>query len=172
MAIDRTGVAWVNYADGSLHKASTTDAKCTKTAFVPDGKGFGKIDLATLDIAMLGDYTGTLSKKAAELTGTADGRVYGFFTTQPATLAQIDRGSATTSSERTLDGVSFGAAFALSFSGGDFWFYTAEGTAPSKVTQLKQASGSGELVVAISDVGGFRIVGAGVPTCAPLTPPR
>lgn len=204
MAIDRTGTAWVNYADGSLFKVSTKDASCAATSFAknqkgflkfgmafatngpnpteetlyisglvdPDGKGFGKIDLGTLTITMLGDYSNNLAKKAAEMTGTGDGHLYGFFTTQPqATLAEINRENGATSNEKSLAGVSVGNAFAQTFWGGDFWFYTAEGTSPSKVTQLR-ASGNGEIAVVVPDVGGFRIVGAGVSTCAPLTPPK
>ncbi|MDF2697939.1 MAG: hypothetical protein K0S65_6322, partial [Labilithrix sp.] len=136
------------------------------------GKGFGKIDLGTLKVTMLGEYSNALAGQAAELTGTGDGRLYGFFTTAPhATLAQIDRPSGATTGDRSLEGVSTGNAFAFSFWGGDFWFYTSDGRSPSQVTRLK-TSGSGELVVAMTDVGGFRIVGAGVSTCAPTTPPR
>jgi hypothetical protein len=136
------------------------------------GKGFGKIDLSTLKVTMLGEYTSTLAGKAAELTGTGDGRLYGFFITAPnATLAQIDRVAGATSNDKALEGVNTGNAFAFSFWGGDFWFYTTGGSEPSKVTQLK-ASAGGELAVVMKDVGGFRIVGAGVSTCAPITPPK
>ena len=136
------------------------------------GKGFGKIDLATMKLTMIGEYSNALAGTAAELTGTGDGRLYGFFTTAPhATLARIDMASGATSGDTSLAGVSTGNAFAFSFWGGDFWFYTSDGASPSRVTRL-QTSGSGELVVAKEDVGGFRIVGAGVSTCAPTTPPR
>ncbi len=208
MAIDRSGTAWVNYADGSLFKVSTTDASCTATGFVPnqqgflkfgmafatngtsgteetlyisgllgtEGKGFGKIDLSTMKVMMLGEYANQLAGEAAELTGTGDGRLYGFFTTKPfATLAQVDRLKGLTSSDKALDGVSTGNAFAFTFWGGDLWFYTSERVSdrvslPSQVTQLKMSTG--ELVIAKKAVGGFRIVGAGVSTCAPIPPPR
>jgi hypothetical protein len=204
MAIDRSGTAWVNYADGSLYKVSTSDASCAETGFVKgqqgflkfgmafatnsatstdetlyisgllgtEGKGFGKIDLGTLKVTMLGEYSNNLAGEVAELTGTGDGHLFGFFTTSPAaTLAEIAHSSGATSSDKPLLGVNTGNAFAFSFWGGDFWFYTSDGTSASKVTQLK-ASGNGELVVAKTDVGGFRIVGAGVSTCAPVTAPR
>lgn len=134
------------------------------------GKGLGKIDLTTMKLTKIGDFSGDLAGQGAELTGTGDGRLYGFFTTQPsATLAQIDKGTGATSGETSLDGVNTGTAWAFSFWGGDFWFYTSSG-APSSVTR-KQTSTSGSLSTAIADVGGFRIVGAGVSTCAPVTPP-
>jgi hypothetical protein len=206
MAIDRSGVAWVNYTSGDLLKVSTTDASCTKTAYVPNqgdittfgmafttneagstdetlyisgltskaggGKGFGKIDLKTFKLTVIGDYSGILAGEGAELTGTGDGRLFGFFTTSPyATLAEIDKSKGATSKDKSLEGVTTGLAWAFSFWGGDFWFYTSDGVNASQVTQLK-SSGSGELAVAKADVGGFRISGAGVSTCAPTTPPK
>ena len=134
------------------------------------GKGLGKIDLTSMTLTKLGDFSGDLQGQGAELTGTGDGRLYGFFTTQPsAKLAQIDKTSGATSGETTLDGVNTGTAWAFSFWGGDFWFYTSAG-GPSVVTR-KETSASGALSTAKADVGGFRIVGAGVSTCAPTTPP-
>jgi hypothetical protein len=105
-----------------------------------------------------------------ELTGTGDGRIYGFFTTTPATLAKIDPASGATSSEQSLPGVNTGKAFAFSFWGGDFWFYTSDGVTPSQVTRL--TTNDGKTAVVMADVGGFRIVGAGVSTCAPITYPK
>lgn len=136
------------------------------------GLGLGKIDLDTMTLTVLGDYTGNLAGQGAELTGTGDGHLYGFFTTQPfATLAEIDRSNGATSNDQALDGVQTGSAWAFSFWGGDFWFYTSEGTSPSRVTRLA-TSGSGDISVVKGDVGGFRIVGAGVSTCAPTAPPK
>lgn len=136
-----------------------------------NGKGLAKIDLTTMKVTPLGDYTGSLAGLGAELTGTGDGRLYGFFTTQPATLAEIDKTKGATSNNRSLDGVSTGQAWAFSFWGGDFWFYTSDGVSASRVTQLKTSSNN-EISVVKQDVGGFRIVGAGVSTCAPTTPPK
>ena len=134
------------------------------------GKGLAKIDLTTMKLKYIGDYSGSLGGTGAELTGTGDGRLFGFFTTTPyATLAKIDEGSAATTSNQNLKGVSTGVAWAFSFWGGDFWFYTSDGS-PSKVTQMK-ASSDNSISTAKGDVGGFRIVGAGVSTCAPITPP-
>ncbi len=136
------------------------------------GKGLAKIDLGTMKLTTLGDFSGTLRGKGAELTGTGDGRLYGFFTTQPnATLAQIDEGTAASSGNKDLNGVNTGLAWAFSFWGGDFWFYTSDGISASKVTRLKTSSDN-SIATAQSDVGGFRIVGAGVSTCAPTKPPE
>jgi hypothetical protein len=138
---------------------------------IDGGQGLAKIDLSTMKLTTIGDFSGDLAGRGAELTGTGDGKLYGFFTTQPnAKLAQIDTSSGATSGETTLDGVNTGNAWAFSFWGGDFWFYTSDGS-PSKVTR-KQSSTDGNLSTVKDNVGGFRIVGAGVSTCAPVAPPH
>ena len=135
------------------------------------GKGLAKIDLRTMKLTTLGDFSGALAGQGAELTGTGDGRLFGFFTTQPfATLAQIDKASGATTANQPLNGVNTGFDWAVSFWGGDFWFYTSPGGVPSTVTR-KQTSTDGSIATAKQDVGGFRIVGAGVSTCAPTAPP-
>lgn len=135
------------------------------------GKGLAKIDLSSMKLTPIGDFSGALTGRGAELTGTGDGKLFGFFTTRPsATLAAIDRGRGATSGDQTLGGVSTGVAWAFSFWGGDFWFYTSDGSASSSVTRLK-ASSDKSIDVVKRNVG-FTIVGAGVSTCAPTTPPR
>jgi hypothetical protein len=164
-----------------LHRAhQTTDFPTFGMGFATKGVGpdedlyiastaeslLGKIDVSgTFGLTNVGLFNPALLN--AELTGTGDGRLYGFFTTIPeATLAKIEKSSASTSENRALDGVSTGSAWAFSFWGGDFWFYTSFGE-PSSVTRLHAQTG--EIEVVKQDVGGFRIVGAGVSTCAPLT---
>jgi hypothetical protein len=135
------------------------------------GQGLATIDLSTFTLTPIGDFTGTLKGKGAELTGTGDATLFGFFTTQPdATLAAIDKSAGSTPSPKDLTGVNTGNDWAFSFWGGDFWFYTSDGVSPSTVTQLK-ASGDNSISTAVDDVGGFKIVGAGVSTCAPTVPP-
>jgi hypothetical protein len=136
------------------------------------GQGLASIDLKSFVLTPLGDFSGGLQGQAAELTGTGDGKLYGFFTTQPAQLATIDKTTGATSNPRTLNGVSTGTDWAFSFWGGDFWFYTADMTKnpidTTNVTRLKTATDD-SLGVVKSQVG-FRIVGAGVSTCAPTSP--
>lgn len=131
------------------------------------------IDTTSLKLSPLGDFTGALRGRGAELTGTGDGHLFGFVTTRPsATLAEIDPKTGATSKETTLPGVNANdqTEFAFSFWGGDFWFYSATGDNASSVTRLDKATN--EVSVVKADVGGFRIVGAGVSTCAPTTMPR
>jgi hypothetical protein len=203
MAVDRSGTAWVLYTDGNLYKVSTKDASCAPANLAPrsgkfylfgmgfstdgagseseklyvsdlTGNGLGSIDLTTMTLSPIGAYTGALTSKNSELTGTGDGKLYGFFTTSPAQLARITKGSGTIEEVHTLDSVFTGTDWAFSFWGGDFYFYTApppvnasDGLG-SDVTRYRPADGSIEV---LRKSIGFRIVGAGVSTCAPLTPP-
>jgi hypothetical protein len=166
--ISRFGMAFASNAPGSKDE----------TLFVcgidglASGQGLAKIDLGTLTLSTIGDFSGNLEGQGAELTGNGAGKLFGFFTTFPdATLAAIAPSNAATTDHRPLEGVTTGFAWAFSFWGGDFWFYTSLGFTPSSVTRLK-ASGDGSIEVVKEDVGGFRIVGAGVSTCAPTEPPR
>ncbi len=144
------------------------------------GQGLATIDLGSMILTPVGDFTNGLSQQGAELTGTGEGKLYGFFTTQTARLAEIDKSTAATPSatQKTLTGVSTGNAWAFSFWGGDFWFYTSNDDPKNggksgdttNVTRLK-ASGDGSIQVVLPQIG-FRIVGAGVSTCAPVTPPK
>jgi hypothetical protein len=205
MAVDRAGTAWVLYADGLLFKVSTKDASCATTTYVTGqagfqllgmgfaadapgstretlyvsdigGKGLGKLDPVTLTLTPIGGYDGPLAGRSAELTGTGDGRLYGFFTTAPAQVAQITKGSGAIASAAPMQGVTTGTDWAFSFWGGDFYLYTAQiqtGGLPmdavgSDVTRYRPSDGS---VVVVQKGIGFRIVGAGVSTCAPLVPP-
>ncbi len=140
----------------------------------PQGQGVSRIDLSTLGLTYIGDFSGSLQGAGAELTGNGAGNLFGFFTTAPAHLAQINKASGATSSVIPLNNVSTGTDWAFSFWGGDFWFYTADTSFnksdTTNVTRLKAATDNSLSVV--KEQIGFRIVGAGVSTCAPTTPPK
>ncbi|MBI4955441.1 MAG: hypothetical protein HY908_25690 [Myxococcales bacterium] len=259
MAVDRSGTAWLSYNDGGLYRASTRDAHCTATGFVPgqhgfgrfgmafassgpdlgdetlyvwggwgseyaarggrrrsdtrrdpwgmgepgdddgwqglpderdgdpferderdererrgprarrevrDGLGLARVDRRALRLSPIGDDGGRLSAEWADLTGTGDGRVFGFFATYPATLAELDPATGAVLARRRLQSVVTGQGWAFSFWGGDFWFYWAPEGTTSNVSRL---SADGTLREVLHDVG-FVIVGAGVSTCAPTGP--
>lgn len=137
------------------------------------GTGLYKLDTGSLAVTSIGDFSGDLQGEPGELTGTGEGKLFGFFLTSPrAQSAEISKTNAATSNETQLDSISIGGsggyAFAFSFWGGDFWFYSASGDSPSKVTRLRTSSDGSEDTV-VDDVGGFQIVGAGVSTCAPTS---
>jgi hypothetical protein len=157
----------------------SSDAKGSKkeTLFVSDnaGLGLGSIDLGTMKLKGLGPYTGANAGANAELTGTGDGQLFAFFATSPASYAEVTKTSGATPTAKPLSTVNASdGGYAFSFWGGDFWFYTAYPTPASpdpttSVTRYRPSNGSQNVV--LSNIG-FVIVGAGVSTCAPTTPPR
>ena len=99
-----------------------------------------------------------------ELTGTGDGRLYGFYDNGfGARLVQLDKKTGQYLSETSLPGVSKGSAWAFAFWGGDFWFFTAPASA-STVTRYQPAT---KKIDVVGTLPAELIVGAGVSTCAP-----
>ncbi|MBS2018526.1 MAG: hypothetical protein JST00_37015 [Deltaproteobacteria bacterium] len=205
MAVDRAGFAWVRHSDGSVWKVNTKDLSCTPTNYVPqsesflkfgmgfatetkggsteqlyvsdsDGAGLAKIDTKSHALTFIGPYTGALAGTTSELTGTGDGKLYGFFVTQPAQVAEISKATGDIISAKELPGVYAGDAWAFSFYGGDFYIYTntpvgglPQNQTGSDVTRYRPSDGS---IQVVKKALGFKIVGAGVSTCAPTTMPR
>jgi len=77
---------------------------------------------------MPGQFSGdaTLAGQSAELTGTGDAKLFGFFTTSPVRVAQIDKSSAKILSDHTVSGVATPLAWAFSF-----WAATSTCTRPT-----------------------------------------
>ena len=206
MAIDRTATAWINYADGSLWKAGTHTPSSTSPGFLPDqqgvgmfgmgfsakapgslqdtlfiddlsGGGLGYIDTSTMTLLRFGPFLGSLANSDCELTGTADGKLFGFFTGGPygdaglASVAAIDPVTEGAVQQWMLPGVDTGSDWAFAAWGGDFYLFTADRydmTDPyTTVTRFRPSDGS--LTVLASSIG-FRVVGAGSSTCAPTMP--
>lgn len=137
--------------------------------------GLGKVDTTSGVLSPIGPFTGALSGQNAELTGTGDGRLFGFFTTTPVEVAELDKNTGAILSSTKLPAVETPTAWAFSFWGGDFYLYTApdpflEPGRTTNVTRYRPSDGSVDPVY-MENIG-FRIVGAGVSTCAPLEPPK
>jgi hypothetical protein len=202
MAVDRTAHAWVVYTDGSLFKVDATTAACTSTSFAPGQHGFttfgmgfstnspgssdetlyvsdsragsgstqglAKIDTQSLILSTVGTYDALQAR--AELTGTGDARLFGAFEGTPYVVAQIDKTSAHILSQAPQSAINYppgSSNFAFAFWGGDFWLFVGPGTS-TDVFHYKTSDGTTTKVKSVS----FEIVGAGVSTCAPTTPPR
>jgi hypothetical protein len=135
----------------------------------------GKIDPSTKAPSTVGSLVGDMTQKA-ELTGTGDGKLYGFFTSATGgdmSLGSIRKDNAEVTKLADIAGTTKSGtetAYAFSFWGGDFWFYFSTNNEPSKVIRYKAGTDKSQSVV-VPDVGGFRISGAGVSTCAPVTAP-
>ncbi|HEY1959342.1 MAG TPA: hypothetical protein VGH28_27205 [Polyangiaceae bacterium] len=144
---------------------------CTADDSSGNGGGLAKIALPSFQLTPIGDYSNGLGGNECELTGTGNAQLFGFFATlSPPKLAEIDKASAATPSPITLTGVDTTLAYAFSFWGGDFWFYTQGNGIGSTVTHYAYAT-TKTFSTAIADTG-FTIVGAGVSTCAPVSPPN
>ncbi len=191
MAVDRTGVAYVLYSDGELFKVSTADASCATTTFTAQspfqnfGMGFatlgggpderlyiassGTPGLGYVDVQnnyQLG-YIGPLDPPVSgtELTGTGDGRLYGFFANPQggsgSAVAEINKDTAKIVGIDYLPTVNQGQGWAFAYWGGYFWFFTTPGG--QQTVRYDPATKTAKVVASYSS----SIVGAGVSTCAP-----
>jgi len=130
--------------------------------------GLATIDTTTGTLTRVGSFSNGLGGQNAELTGTGDGRLFGFFDLTEVEIAQINKTTAATPIQNAVAGVQCPWAYAFSFWGGDFYLYTATGQdINSSVTHYTSADGGIDTSY-IPDVG-FAIIGAGVSTCAPTT---
>ena len=193
MSIARDSTAYVLYENGEVFAVNTMNASCKKTVFMPNQKGFltfgmgfvadepgsqtetlyvasatklAKVAFPDMTISVLGSMQGN-----PELTGTADGELWGFFpSTDSVAVTQIDKTNGalgTSLSLPTLLGSPRSWAFA--FWGGSFWIFFARQSDPStSVYRLDRTTGQVAKVVSGS---GRQIVGAGVSSCAPTELP-
>ncbi|HVY49619.1 MAG TPA: hypothetical protein VHB21_27185 [Minicystis sp.] len=196
MAVDRHGFAWVLYQGGRIFHVDIKTAACTATSYQPgqhgftrfgmgfatngantsdetlyladyNGTGLASLDLNSLTVTPVGHYDQLHA--AAELTGTGDGHLFGFFETPTIQIAEIDRTNAHILSKHAEPTLNIGSAWAFAFWGGSFWCFTNPNGTGSQVDQYDPMTGT--TVTVVDDVGGFSIVGAGVSTCAPIKPP-
>lgn len=192
-------VNYVNGTDtqGVIFKVSTTDASCEPTPTVKlvsgwnrlgmgfssnndgamgetlfvsgtSGTGIAKINAANT-LNPIADFSpGAFNGQSAELTGTGDGRLYGYFTTSPVQVGLIDKVTGAVTNGKVITGLATPSAWAFSFWGGSFYLYAA-GFGNSNVTKYDPTAGTIDNNYMVNI--GFRIVGAGVSTCAPLIEP-
>ena len=118
-------------------------------------------------LSKVGNYSGGLTG-AAELTGTGDARLYGFFTGTPVIVAEIDKSNAAILTQAPQPTVNIGSGWAFAFWGGDFWLFTDPAGFSSQVDRYQPSSG---MTTTVKTNVGTTIVGAGVSTCAPVEPP-
>ncbi len=203
MAVDRKGIAWVRYSDGSLWNVDTATLACSATAYLSPntdqaffkygmgfssttsggsveqlflsdtaGVGLARLDTAKLALGYVGPYTGALAGRKSELTGTGEGKLYGFFVTSPAQIAEIAKDTGAILSTKVLTGVEAGQSWAFSFYGGDFYIYTTRGTTAEGGSDVTRYRPADDTIEVVKPKVGFKIVGAGVSTCAPTRGPR
>ena len=127
---------------------------------------FLSVDPDTLLIQKLGKT----NFNGAEVTGTGDGRAFMFGGANPAKLVEVDKANGAFLEVNPLGNLELTNAFAFAFFAGDFYMFTESDNNQtlSKVTHYDY-DGNKALTTVVPQAP-FRIVGAGVSTCAPFVP--
>lgn len=198
MAVDRRGIAWVLLGNGYLNRVSIIDATCRPVGYIapPEsprtfGMGFSsdgdKAETETLYVAANDQtqYLGMLAvdeppptytpagvittphRRNPELTGTADGKLFAYFPEDRRGFVQeLDKtrgiGIGPKHHLDTLEGPI--SAYAFAHFAGRFYVF-ATSNAGNAVHAIDRKTGAYELLIERSP---YRVVGAGVSTCAPL----
>jgi len=122
IALQRTGIIWAIFEDGSLHNYNIDSQLCISTNYTTNQSSIayfsmafvknttddneilyiskkndppntlGTIDLTTFTLSIVGNYSNL--QTYADLTGTNDGRLFGVFQTDNFTIAQINETNA------------------------------------------------------------------------------
>ncbi len=188
MAVDRRGVAWVEYLDGRVYQVDTYDASCKPTPFKAGQTGFDTFGmgfalnsddpkdgetlyvagdaLAALDTKTfeLG-FRGSLTFSRNELTGLGS-QLYAF-SVESGVVARLNKATAAPEVTYRSTAIDGRAAFAFAQWGGKFWLFTGR---PPSSTVTTYAPDTDTSTVVVQSTG-MLIVGAGSSTCAPIRPP-
>lgn len=154
-----------NGGDGGDAGETLYVADCPETR----PQGTPSTGLATLDTSALTlRYVGPFSSPnpGPELTGTSDGRLFGFYTNTTGSgshIIQIDPATATVLHDYPLQVGAPDDGYAFAYWGGVFWVFTST-ISMTTVTRFDPVTGSETNVTSL----GEGIVGAGVSTCAPM----
>jgi hypothetical protein len=143
----------------------------TGTIGAGDSPGLGWIDMSSMALQPVANFSPAAFKgQSTELTGTGDARLFGYFTTTPVQVGEINKKTGAVTNTKVISGLATPSAWAFSFWGGDFYLYAAATGSNSNVTHYSPKDGSVDNKY-MTNIG-FRIVGAGVSTCAPLEQPK
>ncbi|MBW2463038.1 MAG: hypothetical protein JRH11_15405 [Deltaproteobacteria bacterium] len=152
--------------------AADADMSAEETLFVAGG-GAGTVASGMATLAAIDDTSLILSTVGGlpgwpELTGTGSGELWGFFPdTSPPSVRLIDKSTATTGASFDMAELSGlrPSAWAFAFWGGRFYVFYQAQLDPS--TNVWRVDPDGTVTQVLTDIG-YRIVGAGVSTCAPV----
>jgi hypothetical protein len=160
---DLFGMGFTTDSDGSQNETLFVSGG-SESQIGTGSSTLGAIDDETLELEPIGGLPGW-----PELTGNADGALWGFFPdTSPPSVRRIDKTDADTPEVFDLDQLAsmHTGAWAFAFWGGRFYIFLKRLSDPStKVWRLDPETG--ELMEVVENTG-YRIVGAGVSTCAPV----
>lgn len=132
----------------------------------PDSMGLATLDTTSLTLSFVGPFSPPI--RGPELTGTGDGRLFGFYTNPTGSgshIVQIDRSTGAILQDYALQIGTPNDGYAFAFWGGVFWVFTFSGpTLPTIVTRFDPVTLSETMVAGMAE----GVVGAGVSTCAPM----
>lgn len=130
------------------------------------GGNLGSINPANLALTTLGQLPD--AEQSPELTGTGDAKLYGYFPGSTSTfVANLDKTTAMRGESWNATQLEGGAsAWAFAHWGGRFYIFATSGLLVpiNAVYELDPATGMNTTVI---NASAFRVVGAGVSTCAP-----
>lgn len=213
MAVDRSGVAWIESRSGRLVRLDIETGVCEPVMSTPGNGPLWRFGMAFASDGVPGEETlylreallgGTRDEEDpvralamfdarsravrplgvgeggdADLTGTRDGRLFGFVRGapgEPASLSEYDKGTGATLSQTPLSGVSIhdSASWAFATWGGAFYFFVTNPDPVDRITSsvYRYDPGSGAPPERLRDDLPAEIIGAGVSTCAPTVIPQ
>ncbi len=155
-----------NFGMGFVADAPGSDQETLYVSGVynsPPGLGLAKIDTVTKVLTPISDYD-VLAGKGAELTGTGNAQLFGYFQDNPIRLAEIDKTNAHIITYSDLLEIPTGTSWAFAFWGGSFYIMSGTG--------IRKYDPAAQITTLINGNVGFNIVGAGVSTCAPTEEPQ
>ena len=138
MAVTRDAVAWVLFQDGRLYHVSTTDARCTPTAFTPNQMGF-----ELFGMGFVSDTAGS-SAETLHISGGASASVG----MGGSTLGTID---GTSLAVRTIGGLP-GWPELTGTGSGELWGFFPD-TTPRSVRQIDKTSGATPVTFPLDALG-------------------
>lgn len=127
----------------------------------------GRVDLATMDMEIVGtaDLVPTGYYQIADLTGTGDSRLFGFFAGDTAAIAELDESDSTLVTDDLLE-IGVGSPWAFAQWAGRLWLFSPSGGS----SQIRAYDPATQAIEQVSDGIGISVVGAAVSTCAPFEP--
>ncbi len=168
----RVGMGFAGDADAGTETLYVADSSDPSRSGA--GLGLATIDLGSMTLTPIANFGGPFAGWGAELTGTGDGHLYGFFPLNGPSVAEIDPATAAilSSNDVSVAIPTSGSGefdFAVSFWGGVFFIYVAwTGSGATPTTDVFEFDPASQQSTLVLPQVGFDVVGAGSSTCAPL----
>lgn len=147
-----------------------------ETLYIAGGKAGNLVDgnLGTISSTMQVKKLGALPKadRSAELTGTGDAKLYAYFpgTTSPSLVANLDKTTIAKGDSWAMPALPGGAtAWAFAHYGGKFYIFATSGNRFSETNNVYELDSSTGKTTTVVPNSQYKIVGAGVSTCVPIT---